>query len=138
MILTPHPSPGGPSKPMPFLRGRWFWKNGIRDLTLIRVCARLGRPDAKHRAVILATDPKVAQATRVALLETLADIGDPNCVDSLLTLMGGSESEAVQMATLATLQRFERSEIAVALMRHYPRMSARLRARASEVLLSRT
>ena len=104
---------------------------------MIRLCARLGRQAAQDRAVALATDAKTAQATRLALLEALGDVGKPACVPALLHLIGGSELEAVQLAALGTLQRFDREEIAAALLRHYPKMSSRLRARTSEVLLSR-
>jgi putative membrane-bound dehydrogenase-like protein len=113
------------------------WTKDTRDVALIRACARLGRAAAKRRAVALATDPKANQAMRVALLETIADIGDPGCVEPLLKLLGGGEPEAIQMAVLSTLQRFERSKIAATLVRHYPTLSPRLRARAGEVLLSR-
>ena len=41
------------------------------------------------------------------------------------------------MAVLAAIQRFEQEEIAAALLRHYPKMSSRMRARTTEVLLSR-
>jgi putative membrane-bound dehydrogenase-like protein len=115
-----------------------LWKNDTLDATLIRVCARLGRAAAKVRAVTLATDPKAATPMRLALLETIADIGDSSCVGSLLKLLGGGEPEDIQMAVLSTLQRFDRSEIPAALLQRYPNLSPRLRARASEVLLSRS
>jgi putative membrane-bound dehydrogenase-like protein len=114
-----------------------LWSEHTRDVTLIRACANLGRSAAKHRALTLATDPTETPATRVALLETLADLDDPACVGSLLGLIGGDEPEAVQLAVFTTLQHFQHPEIAAVLVRHYPNLSARLRARASEVLLSR-
>src|SRR5262249_47905923 len=45
--------------------------------------------------------------------------------------------EAVQLAALGTLQRFDQDEIAAALLQAYPRMDSRLRTRTCEVLLSR-
>src|SRR5262249_45033911 len=109
------------------------WKNGTADVALIRVCARLERPAAKVRAVALAADLHADRATRLAMLGLLADIGDSSCVDALLRCIGRGEPEAIQLAVLSTLQRFDRPEIAAALVRHYPNLSPRLRAAAVEV-----
>jgi putative membrane-bound dehydrogenase-like protein len=113
------------------------WADDTTDVTLIRLCSRLGRPGAHERAVALATDPKAAPATRLALLEALGDVGKPACVAPLLKLVGGGEPEVIQLAALGTLQRFDRDEVAAALLRHYPKLTPRLRARTSEALLSR-
>ncbi len=114
-----------------------LWTDDTTDLTLIRLAARLGRPAAHDRAVALAADPHVPRATRLAMLQLLGDVGRPDCVVAVLKLLGGREPEAVQMAALGTLQRFDREEIATALLAHYPKMPPRLRARTTEVLFSR-
>jgi putative membrane-bound dehydrogenase-like protein len=114
-----------------------LWANDTTDVTLIRVCVRLGRTAAKDRAVTLATDPKEVQSMRLALLDALADIGDPGCTGSLLKLIGSDDPEVVQSAALGVLQRFDSSEIATVLLRQYPKLSSKLRARVREVLLSR-
>jgi putative heme-binding domain-containing protein len=114
-----------------------LWSGNTTDLTLIRLCARLGRQAAHDRAVALATDATTPQAARLTLLHALAEIGKPACVAPLLGLLGGGEAEEVQLAALDTLERFDREEIAAALLRHYPKLPARLRTRTSEVLLSR-
>jgi putative membrane-bound dehydrogenase-like protein len=114
-----------------------LWAKDTTDVTLIRLCARLGRPAAHDRAVALATNPKVAPATRLALLQVLGDVGRPACVPPLLCLLGGSESQSIQLAVLTALQRFDREEIPAVLLRHYPKMSPPLRSRAAEILLSR-
>jgi putative membrane-bound dehydrogenase-like protein len=114
-----------------------LWKDDTKDVTLIRLCARLGRQPAQDRAVALATDTEAPQETRLALVQTLAEVGKPSCVASLLKLVDADEPEALQLAAVGALQRFEGEEIAAALLRHYPKMSARLRSRTTEVLLSR-
>jgi putative membrane-bound dehydrogenase-like protein len=114
-----------------------LWKDDTLDETLIRLLARLGRPAAHDRAVGLATDAKAPAQTRLAMVQTLAEVGRPACVAPLLRLLGGSEPEALQLAALDALARFEDGAIAVALLRHYPKMSARMRSRATEVLLGR-
>ncbi len=114
-----------------------LWTEDTTDATLIRLSARLGRAVAHDRAVTLAVDPKSPLALRQALLQALAEVGKPSCVAPLLKLIGKGEPEAVQLAALETLQRFEGDEIAAALLRHYPKMSSKLRARTSEILLGR-
>jgi putative membrane-bound dehydrogenase-like protein len=113
-----------------------LWTPDTTDVMLIRICARLGREAARERAVALATDPKMGQPMRLALLDALADLGDPECVEPVLRLIGG-ETEAAQAAALTVLQHFGRAEIASVLMRQYPNLSSKLRARVREILLSR-
>jgi putative membrane-bound dehydrogenase-like protein len=113
------------------------WADDTTDVTLIRLGLRLGRPGAHERALALASDPKAAPATRLALLDALGDAGKPDCVAPLLKLVGSGEPESIQLAALSTLQRFDREEVTSALLRHYPKMPPPLRARTSEVLLSR-
>jgi putative membrane-bound dehydrogenase-like protein len=114
-----------------------LWKDDTIDATLIRLSARLGRRAAHDRAIALATDPKVSHATRLAMVQTLAEVGEPDCVAPLLELLGGSEPEVLQIAVLDALQRFERERIADVLLRLYPKSSSRPRARMTEILLSR-
>jgi putative membrane-bound dehydrogenase-like protein len=114
-----------------------LWRNDTTDVTLIRLCARLGRPAAQDRAVALATDPAAPPEARRTLLQALGEVGRPGCVAPILTLVGGGEPEVVQLAALDALQRFDQEDVAAALLRHYPKLSPGLRARACEVLLSR-
>jgi putative heme-binding domain-containing protein len=114
-----------------------LWKDDTTDVPLIRLAARLGRRTALDRAMALAADPDGPKTTRLALLQTLGEVGQPECVRALLQLIGGGESETVQLAALAALQRFEGEAIARTLLSYYPTMPSRLRARTSEVLLSR-
>src|SRR5262249_34209429 len=114
-----------------------LWTADTKDVALIRVCIRLGWAPAKARALRLATDAKESQSTRLALLDVLADVCDAECVEPLLKFIGSSEAEAVQVATIAVLQRCEHAEIATALTGRYQSLSPKLRTRVREVLLSR-
>jgi putative heme-binding domain-containing protein len=71
------------------------------------------------------------------MLGVLAEVGRPACIAPVLKLIGGSEPEAVQLAALCVLQRFEEEAITDTLLRLYPRLSPRLRVRTCDVLLSR-
>jgi putative membrane-bound dehydrogenase-like protein len=115
-----------------------LWTGTASDAALIRVCARLGRTAARERAIALAIDPKASQATRLTLLELLAEVGESKDAEAILKLIGGNETEAVQVAALRALQRFDGAEIAATLLRQYPRLPAKLRSRVRETLLSRT
>jgi putative membrane-bound dehydrogenase-like protein len=114
-----------------------LWKDDTRDVNLIRLMVRLDNKVAHQRALALAIDPRVPVSTRLPLLRCLGESGRPECAGPLLKLLAGSEPEMVQFATLDALPRFDGDEIAAAILRHYPRLSGRLRHRARDVLLSR-
>jgi hypothetical protein len=114
-----------------------LWREDTTEVTLIRLMARLGRPAAQARAVALAADTHGLEAQRVAMLGVLAEVGRPTCVAAVLTLLGGDEPEAAQLAALGALQHFDDDKLTDALLRLYPRLSPRLRVRACDVLLSR-
>jgi putative membrane-bound dehydrogenase-like protein len=114
-----------------------LWRQDTADVTLICLCARLGRPGAQERAIALATDPRTPAATREALVRVVGETGWPGSVEPLLTLIGGREPESLQLAALEALEHFDQDEIAAALLTRYPKLSARLRARACDALLRR-
>ena len=106
-------------------------------VNLIRLLARLDSKTAHQRAVMLAGDARVPATLRISLLHCLGEVGRPECVRTLLHGIGSGEPEAVQLAALEALPRFSGEEIGIALLRHYPRLSPRLRQRSRDVLLSR-
>ncbi len=114
-----------------------LWRDDTTDATLIRLMARLGRPAAHARALALAVDDRIPGAQRVAMLGVLAEVGTPACRAPVLKLLEGNEPEAVQLAALGVLQRFDDTTITDTLLRLYPRLKPRFRARACDVLLSR-
>ncbi len=114
-----------------------LWHDDTTDATLIRLMARLGRPAAHARALALAVDDRIPSAQRVAMLGVLAEVGTSACRAPVLKLLEGHEPEAVQLAALGVLQRFDDMTITDTLLRLYPRLHPRLRARACDVLLSR-
>jgi putative membrane-bound dehydrogenase-like protein len=114
-----------------------LWTDDTRDVTLLRLGMHLDRPGAQARVIDLVTNPRTPEATRLTLLQLLGETGKPDCVAALLHLLGGSESEAMQLAVLAALQPFNRKETTDALLGLYPRQTGRLRSRARQVLFSR-
>jgi putative heme-binding domain-containing protein len=114
-----------------------LWKDDTTNAVLIRLLARLGRQSAHDRALTLASDPKTRPETRVAMLQVLGESGKPSCVGPLLALVGGREPEAVQLAVVTALQRFDKPEVTDGLLRKWPTLNDRLRSRARDVLLGR-
>jgi putative heme-binding domain-containing protein len=133
----PRPGPVDRISPLLDKQIAALWRDDTTDGTLIAVAARLGRTAAHERAVQRAIDPRAPQADRIAMLQLLADVGQPRAVGALLALLLAREPEAVQAAALDVLQRFEQDEIGTTLLGQYPRMSSKLRARTAEVLLGR-
>ncbi len=114
-----------------------LWKEDTQDINLIRLMMRLGDKTAHRRALALATDPRVPVSVRVPLLRCLGEIGRPECAGPLVKLVAGTDPEAVRLAALDALPRFTQEEVGVELVRHYPRLSGRLRDQSRDVLSSR-
>jgi putative membrane-bound dehydrogenase-like protein len=123
----------------PALRRRLagLWADAPADVALLRLLTRLGWDQAEGRVLTLVKDRTTPVDTRQALLQLLAEAGSSSCADVLLKLLDGSEPEAIQLAALHTLGRFDQDKTASALLRSYPRMSVRLRAGARTLLLGR-
>ena len=107
------------------------------DPVVIRVSARLGRESAYDRALKLAADTSAAAEARSSTLKLLGEMRRPDCVPTVLKLLGGSEPEAIQLAALEALQHFDRDEIGDTLLRDYSHMHYEVRSHARDLLLSR-
>lgn len=114
-----------------------WWREKTTDADLIHLMMRLGRVEAHRRARELVVDAGVPLALRLRMLQALGELGRQECAADLLRLVGSGESEAVQVAAMDALGRFEDLGLARALLERYGRLSARGRATARRVLLSR-
>jgi putative membrane-bound dehydrogenase-like protein len=113
------------------------WKDGMTDPSFLRLMIRLGHQPAQDRAIQLALDPSMPSEMRLAMLRTLGEVATPDCIESLLKLLSAGESDAVRLAAMEALQRFEDARISDALLHGYGKMNVRLRSRARALLLSR-
>ena len=113
------------------------WSSETTDTNLVRVAARLGRPSAHERALELVMDAKAPLEVRVSMLQLLAQIGQPTCLEPVLTLVGSAGPEEVRLIGLDVLQRFDSERVGEALTTLYPTFKGRARVRAREVLMSR-
>ncbi len=114
-----------------------LWKADTADMTLIRLAARLGRPEAEARAIALAIDNKATVTTRVEALQLLAEVASPAGVQPLLKLLASSAPLPLRLAALDALPSFEDEQIATVLLTRYPTLEPKLQTKACDVLLSR-
>lgn len=106
------------------------------DTALIRVMLHFQDSRARQRALQIASEARAPRDNRVEMIRALGELGHPDCVESLVRLIGSAE-EAIQLQALAALQRFNRPDIPKALLQRYPTLNGRLKTRAVDVLLSR-
>ena len=105
---------------------------------MIRLAIRCGIQKAHERAVRLAVNQSIDQQVRLTMLEVLDDLGQDDCIDAMLALIGEKEeTESVRQAALEVLDRFSSAQIPSCVLRHYPEMNATLRSRARSLLFSR-
>jgi putative membrane-bound dehydrogenase-like protein len=115
-----------------------LWSDDATDATLLRLLARLRKPEALRRATALMRDADQPTALRLAMTDTVGRFGGQEAVSALLAMVSrANESEAVRSAALAALQRFDDARVAPAVLAAYPSFPPAVRARAVDALLSR-
>lgn len=112
------------------------WRDDTTDLALVRLAARLGRPEAQQRAIAIAADEHVPADTRVEAIAAVGELQIGAAIDPLLKLVD-SHSPAIGQAALDAVARFNDERIATSLLTKLPAMPPALRARACDVLLAR-
>src|SRR2546430_11088337 len=70
------------------------------------------------------------------MLELLGQLGETSCIHVVMDRINSGESEAVQLAALSALPSFPQADIR-GLLSAYPLLSAPVKAKARDVLLSR-
>ncbi|HEY7330721.1 MAG TPA: PVC-type heme-binding CxxCH protein [Gemmataceae bacterium] len=113
------------------------WKDGMTDATYLRLMMRLSHRPALDQAVKLSLDRTAALQLRLAVLGILGEAGTGEVVEPLLKLLDPDESEAIRLAAMTSLQRFEDPKVPDALLYGYGEMNPQLRARARALLFSR-
>jgi putative membrane-bound dehydrogenase-like protein len=107
------------------------------NVRLLRVALACGNAAAHERLLELATQPRLANADRVACLEVLGQMGEASCVPRLLPLLALEEQHDVEIAALRALAHFDDPRIPVKVLAEYPRYSEKLKTICRQVLLSR-
>ena len=114
-----------------------LWQPQTDDPLILRVFTRLGNDDAYQRTLSLATDPTVATARRLEMLEVLEELARPDCIDAMLEQLGSTDDDTIITATLDVVSRFSSPAITQRLLRLYPQFTADTRIAVRNVLVSR-
>jgi putative membrane-bound dehydrogenase-like protein len=89
------------------------------------------------RAANTATNPQAPATERLEAIALLAYGRGPENQKALLPLLDAQQSQAVQSAALASLDRLSASGLAAALMQRWPSLSPTIREKVVDVLLKR-
>ncbi|MDB5351055.1 MAG: putative rane-bound dehydrogenase [Planctomycetota bacterium] len=113
-----------------------LWAAPHPSLALIRFSIRLGVGPGYQKALDL-LDAKDSSLDRLALIEVLGQVPKPEGKAALLRLLDRNAPDPVVQAMLSALGSYPESEVADAIIRHYPKWSVALRARALDALCGR-
>jgi putative heme-binding domain-containing protein len=111
--------------------------DGKPDPALIRLSLRLGIEAAYPLAAARASDRILPPQERADFIRTLGELKRPETRAPLLGLIDADEPATVRTAALLALQGHDAPEVAPAVIDQYPKMTAPLRDRARDVLVSR-
>jgi putative membrane-bound dehydrogenase-like protein len=107
------------------------------SVALVRFGLRLGSAAADRKALERIADPKAPQAERIALIEVLGQLGKPESLAPLLSLLDREGSAAVRLAAINALGGYGQPEVAARLLDRYPKLDPSLRDRVLSLLCSR-
>lgn len=107
------------------------------DPQRLRLALRCEIPGADGRIVEIAMDRKTLTPTRVAMVEILGQMGPPDCVPSLLSLLEWDEQHDVEVAAVKALARFDHDRIPARILMEYPRFSPKLKTLCRQTLFTR-
>jgi putative membrane-bound dehydrogenase-like protein len=107
------------------------WQDDTTDAVLLRLLVEDGYPPGRKQARALALNPTLATELRVAMIGLLDTPSD------LEALLAGPGQEAVRIAALNALERFDRPDTAITLCSCYGAMTPSLRSRTIDLMLSR-
>ena len=89
---------------------------GISDLAL---SLKLGQDDSLKQALRVITDESADSSQRLALIEILGEIDEPQCVSPLLGLLSGTRPSAIKIAAMTALMNYPDSKIGQTICSRY-------------------
>ena len=95
------------------------------------------KPEAVQTALTLAADTGGDAAQKLALLQIFGEIDLPASVDVLLETVSGNADDALKMAALTSLMRYDEPRVAEAITAAFPSLSIDAQAAALTALSSR-
>lgn len=118
----------------------WFataWPEHKEDRIYIQFGLRLGNTRAREATLAILDAQNAPEATRVALMEVLAQTENPEDASLFLDLMAKTKSEKIRDAALAALQHYPQTHIAENLLERFPQQDKKLQQRELNLLCSR-
>lgn len=107
------------------------------DVHRLRLAVRIGMAGAHERVIRIATDRKMPTATRVSMVEVLSQLGGPDCVPALLSLLEWDERHDVEVAAVKAIARFDDERVPAKILKEYPRFSNKLKTLCRQTLFVR-
>jgi len=111
--------------------------NSTTDVHRLRLAVRFGIAGAHERVIRIATDRKMPTATRVSMVAVLNQLGRPDSVPALLSLLEWDEQHDVEVATVKAVARFDDQRVPARVLKEYPRFSNKLKSLCRQTLFTR-
>lgn len=111
------------------------WLADPDDPVLARLAARIGCANAQDLVLARALAADASESTRVAMLDILAEVGQPDLFPKLLPILCNDTRPAIQAATLRALSRGSYAALAEGILAAYSRLTPTARSQARDVLL---
>ncbi len=139
------PSDGSPSKSRTFeplsedlkTSIQKTWEANPHERLYIELALRANLDQAYENLKSSLTDAAASSEARLALLTLAREFGREDLVEPMLALVAGHQPDAVKLATLEVLSRFESPQSTRALFLVYRQLTPPVRAKLRDVLLSR-
>jgi putative membrane-bound dehydrogenase-like protein len=113
-----------------------FWTEDTRNVTLIRLLARLGEDRAIKRAIDLADSKATATEVRVAMIHVLGEMSDVRARRTVASLSAPEQLEALQLAALDAMQQSANAPVE-SVLANYAKWNSHVRSKARDLLFSR-
>jgi len=115
----------------------WKASKAAPSVTLIRLCARMGSPQALDSVVQRIREDPTPEAHRINLIELLGQLGRPDDAPLLIQTLRRASSQEVQLAAVAALGQFPQPSTAAPLLAQYRLASPPVRDRILSLLCTR-
>ncbi|MBX3436157.1 MAG: c-type cytochrome [Planctomycetaceae bacterium] len=114
-----------------------LWSDQTTDPLILRLATRIGIEQASARTRQLAMDSSQSESIRLAAFSVLEELADGSCLEDVLNVVGGTESDVIQSAAIRVLGRFADPRVTSRLLNAAPQLTPAMRSQAWDALLAR-
>jgi len=115
----------------------WEHSQSAQSPVLVRLLTRMGDRAAVAAAIKLAGEEQAPQALRISLIELIGQIGRPEDLSFLASLLRSRPGDAIALAAISALARFPQPLAAASLLKFYPTASVPAHDRILALLCGR-